>query len=87
MFILIESGAALFFIQLVRLVAADLVFRRHVSVDFGSAYTLTPGIHQMVNVSIDKPDSSDLYFADNVSWLGYSTYNHLGAGVNGTLFP
>ena len=55
--------------------------------DIKGSYDLILGINQMLNVSIDKLDTSAFYFADNVSWLGYNTYNHPGAGVNGILFP
>ena len=66
MFILIESGAALFFIQLVRLIIGSLVIWKNGSMDIRGPYDLIIGINQMLNVSIDKSDTSASYFADNV---------------------
>jgi len=76
-FILIESGMALLSIQLARLVVSV------VATD--SAYnsrTLIITIHEILNVII-----SYVILLITWVWLGYYTYNHLGAGVNRIVFP
>ena len=88
-FVLIESGMILFSIQLVRLVLASLeewMSSLAVLKAVSKAYPLICSIHEMFNVII-KSDISTLHFADNVGILGYNTYDHPGAGVNGILFP
>ena len=84
-FVLIESGMILFSIQLVRLVLVSLEDWAG-SLAVFKAYPLIFAIHEMFNVII-KSDISPFYFADNVAILGYNTYNHPGASVNGILFP
>ena len=86
-FVLIESGMALFSIQMARLVATiafDLV---------GSGYggykalIFINAIHEMLNVIIRSIIVTH-YFTDNSSpGLGYNTDNHPGAGLDGTFFP
>ena len=80
-FVLIESGMILFSIQFLRLVIgiAD-------PVPVPRAYSLFVAIQEMFNVII-RSDISTFHFTDNVAILGYNTYNHPGAGVNGILFP
>ena len=80
-FIIIESGMALFSIQLTRLVAAI------VNTDAANdAYVLISGIHEMFNVimTIDH-----CYVILLMIWacLGYYTYHYIGASVNGIVFP
>ena len=52
MFILIESGTALFSIQLVRLVVYTVLTTNFKSGNAYNAYNLTVGIHEMINVII-----------------------------------
>ena len=79
-FIMIESGVALFSIQLARLVLTI------VSTDAATdAILLIMGIHQMLNVTILLLPFIP-FLLITWTWLGYNTYHHHGAGVNGTVF-
>ena len=80
-FIIIESGMALFVIQLVRLVIAATEQGTDAEEDI---YTLIVGIHEMLNV---VNHSLLLYILLTMSRLGYNTYHHPGTGVNGIIFP
>jgi hypothetical protein len=81
-FIIIESGMALFVLQLVRvvIVAAGITDVEN-DIDL-----FIIDIHEMVNVIISLVIST-LYFTDSMHCLGHSTYHHPGAGVNGIVFP
>ena len=79
-FIIIESGMALFSIQLARLVVTI------VTTDAANdAYYLIACIHEILNVII----RSVMVYISLITRasLGYYTYHHLGAGVNGIIFP
>ena len=80
-FIIIESGMALFSIQLARLVAS--IMTTDAAVD---AYVLLSGIHEMLNVIMTI---NRCYVISLIKWacLGYCTYHYLGAGVNEIVFP
>jgi hypothetical protein len=69
MFIIIESGMALFAIQLIRIVLESLrAIVEQQPYDFQGAYDIVVAIHQMLNVIITK--SFHFYFfcfADNIS--------------------
>ena len=80
-FIIIESGMALFSIQLARLVAS--IMTTDAAVD---AYVLISGIHEMLNVIMII---NRCYVISLIKWacLGYCTYHYLGAGVNEIVFP
>ena len=79
-FILIESGMALFSIQLVRLVVSI------VTTDSAyNAYNLILGIHEMLNVIIRSVIVAVLLLKR--IRLGFYTYNDPGAGINGIVFP
>ena len=84
-FVLVESGMILFSIQLVRLVLASLEsWTSNLAVV--KAYPFIGAIHENFTVTI-RSDISTSHFADNMTILGYNTYNHPGAGVNGIFFP
>lgn len=93
-FILIESGAALFCIQLIRLTVS--ILKTNIGVE---VFDLIVGIHQMLNVSeyfFFKKFQSVPYPFYYFLFLGFlktffdlagpNTYDHPGAGVNGTVF-
>ena len=82
-FIIIESGMTLFAIQLARLVIAATGQKTYAE---GDIYSLIIGIHEMLNVIIS---SVIVYFYILLTmWrLGYNTYHHPGAGVNGIVLP
>ena len=70
-FVIIESGMALFAIQLVRFVLLAVLST--------TLYALVIGIHQMFNVNIH------FYFFVQLitfTWLGHRTNNNFGAGLN-----
>ena len=67
MFIIIESGMALFAIQLVRVVMSSIPAQREQGLYFRGAYDIVIGINQMLNVNIIR--SIHFYFfcfADNI---------------------
>jgi hypothetical protein len=80
-FIIIESGMALFAIQLARLVVTVIP-----TVAAFNSIAIIGCIHQMINVIIKL--LCLLLFALLImwAWLGYNTYNHPGASVNGIVF-
>ena len=85
LFVIIESGMTLFAIQLLRVVLSvgqfnGTVYIRNTSTD---AFVLISNIHAMLNVII----SSLFLYILLITWLGYNTYYHPGAGVNGFVFP
>jgi hypothetical protein len=80
-FIIIESGMALFAIQLACLVIAATEERTNAECNI---YLLIGCIHKMLNVVISSVTAT-LYITK--MWrLRYNTYHHPGAGVNGTIF-
>ena len=88
-FVIIESGMALFAIQLVRLVLATIDTIYSYSTPWKSLespYNLIISIHGMLNVIIS---SVILLYVLLITWtsLGYSTNHHPGAGVNRIIFP
>ena len=86
-FVLIESGTALFSIQMARLVATIVYEWMGSGYDCSEAMIFIIAIHEILNVIIGSIIVT-YYFTDNSSLgLGYNTYNHPGAGVDGTFFP
>ena len=83
MFIIIESGMVLFAIQLARLVAT-IATTDAVGTD---ANDFIIGIHEMLNVIMTINHWFIAILLITWACLGYYTYNHLGAGVNGIIFP
>ena len=84
-FIIIESGMALFAIQLVRLVLNNL------PVSFAGpaavSGVLVVGINEMFNVIIRSVHFYFFCFTDNgFTWLGHRTNNNFGAGLNEIVF-
>ena len=83
-FIIIESGMALFAIQLVRVVLTSLLALR--GIESYSSIALPIGlvvaIHQMLNVIIR---SASFVLLIKLTWLGHRTNNNLGAGRNETV--
>ena len=66
-FVIIESGMALFAIQLVRVVLSSLVARQEVDSDtLTSALKLVIGIHEMLNVIIISVHFYFFCFIDNI---------------------
>ena len=80
-FIVIESGMALFSIQLVRLVVYSMQ-----TPPAYAAYLLVVPIHEMLNVIIRSVITTILILLIMWIWLGYNTYTHSGAGLNGVVF-
>ena len=80
-YIIIESGMALFSIQLARLVVS--IMTTDASND---AYVLISSIHQILNVIIRSLITTVILL---ITWasLGNYTYHYIGAGVNGTVLP
>ena len=83
MFIIIESGMALFAIQLARVVITTGGLSIGAKLD---TLSFIVSVHVMLNVIILSLIST-LCFTDNWTRLGYNTYHHSGAGVNGIVFP
>jgi len=88
MFIIIESGMALFAIQLARVVLVTPGYSTDTE-KVNDAYGVIVAIHEMLNVII----CSIIFLLYikllmTVNWvLGHNTYHHFGAGVNGIVFP
>ena len=79
-FIIIESGMALFSIQLTRLVVTI------VSTDASyNAFGLVASTHEMLNVII-RSVIATLFLLITWAFLGYYSYHYLGASVNGIVF-
>ena len=87
-FIIIESGMAL--IQLARVVLFIILFDPLTTgnLAWDAADDFLAPIHEMLNV-ITSSVMAILYFILITGWtrLGYSTYHHPGAGVNGIVVP
>ena len=85
-FIIIESGMALFATQLGRLVISAIAMQSNTEDAADDAFELIAGIHQILNVVI----SSVIELLDillTISRLGYNAYHHPGAGVDEIVFP
>ena len=85
MFIIIESGMALFTMQLLRLVLYLMSSQNAVM----QGYAITLGIDQMVHVIITIPHLKFSYFTDsNVGRfvIGHNPYYHSSTGLNGIIF-
>ena len=81
-FIIIESGMALFAIQLVRVVLSCLPLQPSTII----AFSLTMGINQMFNVILTSAHYTYYYFFFywiTFTWLGHHTNNNFGAGLVG----
>jgi hypothetical protein len=83
MFIIIESGMALFIIQLARLATVISVGDLSTVAEV-AAFDFIAGIHEMLTVII----LSLLFYILLITWtwLGYNTYHHRGTGINGIVF-
>ena len=76
-FIMIESGMAMFAIQLIRLLLYLL--------PSNNIYYLVIGINEMINVIMKSVSFLLLFFfvlLMTFTWLGHHTDNHFGAGLN-----
>lgn len=82
MFIIIESGMALFSMQLVRLGLYTM------SGEFAAmqGYSIILGMSQMIHVIIMSVIAIS-YFTDNLGNTGHSTYSNPGASLDGIVFP
>ena len=86
-FILIESGIVLFSVQLARLLVLLPNVASIASID---AFQLIFPLHEMLNVIIRSVIFSlviILLMTLVGPCIGYYTYNHLGTGINGIVFP
>ena len=75
-FVIIESGMALFAIQLVRFLFFILPTVHQQSLN------LVVGINETFNVIIRSVHFYFFCFTDNITWLGHRTNNNYGAGLN-----
>ena len=82
-FIIIESGMALFATQLVRIVMSILDKRDGNPTNFGVAFDLIVVFHQMVNVIISSVHFYTFVLLITSTWLGHRTNNNIGASLNG----
>ena len=85
-FIIIESGMALFAIQLARVVVTTQL----TTLTYGAAYyayLFIVSIHEMVNVIISSVIVTLCLLITSIWLLGYSTYPHPGASVARIIFP
>ena len=80
-FILIESGMALFAIQLLRLVLQSLPDTVQTSSTY-IAVKIVVGVHEMVNVIIRSVHLYIFCFLITFTWLGYRTNNNFGASLS-----
>ena len=82
-FIIIESGMALFAIQLVRVVLFILEESEMLSYNSQNSIYLVIGIHQMLNVIMRSVHFYLFFFLlITFTWLGHRTNNNLCAGFN-----
>ena len=83
-FIIIESGMALFAAHLGRIVLTCLLeVNPSPSYDLLFAYDLVVSFHQMLNVIIGSVHFYSFVLLITFTWLGHRTNNHFGAGLNG----
>ena len=81
-FILIESGMALFSIQVARLVVTIMLTDATYA-----AYFFIRGIHEILNVIIISVIATLFYsLLITSASVGYYTYHYFGAGINGIVF-
>ena len=85
MFIVIESGMALFAIQLVRVVLGSISVPVELEPVFEAANDFVIAINQMLNVIIIISVLFFLFFANNITWLGHRTNDNFGAGSIGVV--
>ena len=79
-FVIIESGMALFVIQLIRFVLFE---QPEDSETATIAYILVIGINEMLNVIIkDLFISTYFFLLITFTWLGHHTNNNFGAGLD-----
>ena len=81
-FIIIESGMALFAIQLVRVVLSCLPLQESTVL----AFNMTIGINQMFNVIICLFISTSFVLLICFTWLGHRTNNNFGSGLNEIIY-
>ena len=77
MFVIIESGMALFAIQLVRVLLSFLQ-----SATSRGTLDFVIGIHEMFNVTIRSVHSTSFILLITFTWLGDRTNNNFGADFN-----
>ena len=83
-FIIIESGMALFAVQLVRVVLTSLPeqhWQTEVNGPWGGL-ELVIGIHEMLNVIIRSVHSTTFVLLMTFTWLGHRANNNFGADPN-----
>ena len=85
MFVIIESGMILFSIQLARVVTTAL--KAGGSKSDLEAFNLFVSSHEMLNVIKTASSSIVNFFLLINFWLGYNTYHHPSAGIDGIIFP
>ena len=83
MFVIIESGMILFSVQFARVVSTAL--RTNGSTSDLNAFNFIVSFHEMLNVTTTI--FSSFLTSLLITWLGYSTYHHPGAGIDGIIFP
>ena len=83
-FIIIESGMALFAIQLAGLIL-NAMDSMNGNLNVAAAYNVITNIQEMINVTISSVVVT-LRFLTMWTWLGYNTYHHPGEGVNRNVF-
>jgi hypothetical protein len=81
-FIIIESGMALFAVQLVRVVLSSLVDSSTEITGPVAGMNLVIPIHQMFNVNIRSVHFYFFCFTDDISWLGHRANINFGADPN-----
>jgi hypothetical protein len=83
-FIIIESGMALFAVQLVRVVVTSLMDQQRKSGVNGpwAALQLVIGMHEMLNVIIRSVHSTTFVLLMTFTWLGHRADNNFGADPN-----
>ena len=85
MFIVIESGMALFAIQLVRVVLGSISVPVELEPVFEAANDFVIAINQMLNVIIIISVLFYFFFSNNITWLGHRTNDNFGAGSIGVV--
>jgi hypothetical protein len=80
-FIIIESGMALFAVQLVRVVLTTLAVQLETEGPW-AGLALVAGIHEMLNVIIRSVHSTTFVLLMTFTWLGHRANNYFGADPN-----
>ena len=83
-FVVIESGMALFAIQLLRVILGIPAFSNSTPIVVALNYIIA--IHEMLNVIITLVIVLLIFILLITTWLGYNTYHRPGAGVDGIVF-